>query len=85
MNAIEDNAWRRSWQALGEALPRPRAILCISAHWESNGIAVTAAARPDTIYYFYGFPQALFYVRYGAPRSRPAGAHAGRHGSGARP
>lgn len=67
MNAIEDNAWRRSWQALGEVLPRPSAILCISAHWETNGIAVTAAARPDTIYDFYGCPQALFDVRYGAP------------------
>jgi len=67
MNAIEDNAWRRSWLALGERLPRPRALVCISAHWETKGIAVTAAARPDMIYDFYGFPQALFDVRYPAP------------------
>lgn len=67
MNAIEDTAWRRSWSALGARLPRPRAIVCISAHWETEGIAVTAAARPPMIYDFYGFPQALFDVRYPAP------------------
>nr|WP_295771756.1 4,5-DOPA dioxygenase extradiol [Rhodoferax sp.] len=79
MNAIEDNAWRRSWQSLGtELLARealPQLILCISAHWLTRGgWQITGMARPKTIHDFGGFPQALFDQQYPAPGA-PAVAH----------
>ena len=68
-NAIEDNEFSRSWAEAGSALPRPRAILCVSAHWETQGTCVTAMRKPKTIHDFSGFPQALFEMQYPAPGS----------------
>jgi 4,5-DOPA dioxygenase extradiol len=67
MNAIELNEFSRTWQDLGKSLPRPSAVLCISAHWETRGTFVTAMDKPPSIHDFGGFPQALFDVNYPAP------------------
>lgn len=69
MNAIEDNDFTRALTALGEALPRPKAVLCVSAHWLTRGSAVTGMKNPRTIHDFGGFPEALYRVRYPAPGS----------------
>jgi 4,5-DOPA dioxygenase extradiol len=68
MNALEDNPFTCVWHSLGEALlPRTKAVLAISAHWVTPGLAVTAMASPQTIHDFAGFPAALGAVRYPAP------------------
>lgn len=72
MNAVEQNEFTNSWKALAKKIPRPKLILCISAHWLTNGTFVTSMSNPKTIHDFYGFPKRLYDIQYQARGSKEA-------------
>ncbi|MGH6631253.1 MAG: dioxygenase family protein, partial [Burkholderiales bacterium] len=76
MHALQPGAVRGVWENLGRTLPRPKAILIASAHWETNLPALTGAAQPETIHDFHGFPKPLYEIQYPAPGAPDIAARA---------
>jgi len=74
MNAIEDNSFTRGWEEIARQIPKPEAVLSVSAHWYTKGTRIADTSKPKTIYDMYGFPDELYRVTYNAPGA-PALAH----------
>ena len=66
MNAIEDNSFSRTWRYIGQQIPKPKAIVVISAHWQTEGTWITAMENPKTIHDYYGFPTEMYQQNYPA-------------------